>query len=247
MRKHIISLILLAFLLGMPAFARADLVKLKNDQIYKGTITADEEDRIQIKLEGSGVRVWFQKDQIASMEKSPQEKSESEKEDEATADSSDETDTEGLSDDVVRARALLKKLRQESDASGKAKQPTYNVIDSTPAAPESSVQSSASTSEIEELIEQYRNGKFYDRLNACKKLGALGAVEAIPHLIHYLDDENFMIRDESNKSLKKITGRDFGFDPKDRRNVRLWAIDKWKKWYEEYKKKDSESSLKSLW
>jgi hypothetical protein len=227
-----------SLLAGVSSFADADIIKLKNGQEHEGTITVEEEKRIQLKLE-SGVRIWFQKDQIASTEKTAKKEPEKKEQSSEAA-----ANTEGVSDDVVRARELLKKLREQPQAS--AGKPIAPVTDSAPAT-EPVATAAPNQDEIQRLIEVLQKGQYYDRLNACKKLGSLGAKDAIPHLIHYLDDEKFTIRDESNNSLKKITGQDFGFNSHDHRNVRLWAIDRWKQWYEGEKKKEGKSGLKSLW
>ncbi|RJP19914.1 MAG: HEAT repeat domain-containing protein [Candidatus Abyssobacteria bacterium SURF_5] len=235
------SLLFASFLFVHPFSADADLVKLKSGQVHKGAVTAEEEDRVQLKLEGSGVRIWFQKDQIAALERDSKKADDPPKED---PQSEQEPNTEGLSEDVVRARELLEKLRAQPELATtnrnkpRSEKNSVSPEDAAPLAP------AGNDAEIEKLIDQLRNGKYYDQLSACKKLGDLGAEAAIPHLIHYLDDENFTIRQESNRSLIKITGNDFGFDPKANRNVRLWTIDKWKQWYEEEKTKNAGFNLK---
>jgi hypothetical protein len=243
MRKPLTFFFLSISLLAILASrSDADVIKLKSGQTHKGAITAEEEDRVQLKLEGSGVRIWFQRDQIASLEKDGK----SEKKTENAAAKEEEENVEGLSEDMIRARELLKKLRE---------QPAQNTTKKTSASNEpvpietttEPVTSTASTDEVVALIETLRNGKFYDRLSACKKLGNLGAKESVKDLIHFLDDENVKIREECNDSLVKITGQDFGFKATAPRNVRLWAIDKWKDWYEEEQKKGSSFSLKWLW
>jgi hypothetical protein len=225
--------------MGSSASTLADIVKLKSGQIHKGAVTAEEEGRVQFTLEGSGVRVWFQKDQIVSLEKDSKERLQQKAEPVET-----EEGTEGMTEDMVRARELLKKLREQPQSSNtQTKSGATTVAPVEASAPEAP---SGSSDEIEALIEQLRSGQFYDRLKACKELGNLGAKEAIPHLIHFLDDENVKIREESNNSLVKITGQNFGFKATDRRNVRLWAIDEWKKWYEK-EHADSDFNLKWLW
>ncbi len=230
----------LSVLLFFPASVHADVVKLKDGQAHQGTITAEEEERIQLKLEGNGARIWFQKDQIESIERDS-EKEEEQKEEKGESPAT----SEDASDDITRARELLKKMREQPQAN-RLKQ------SSSPASTESNEASAATapsgdSTEIQNLIEQLRKGNFYDRLNACKKLGELGAKEAIPDFIHFLDDENFTIRQESNKSLIKITGEDFGFNPSNKRELRVEAINRWNEWYKAEKKKESHLNLKSFW
>lgn len=239
-KKLVFCLFSVLSLALLSAPSAADTVKLKSGQVHKGAVTAEEEDRIQLKLEGSGVRIWFQKDQIANLEKDLGKADTPKKETPAP-----EEPPAGATDDVIRAKELLRKLREQPELNNNQKpapqegQSSTATVEQTPP--------SGDPAEIEALIEKFRNGQFYDRLNACKKLGELGAQEAIPHLIYYLDDENVKLREESNESLKKITGKNFGFKATDNRNVRLWAIDKWKDWYEAEKKKDSSFTFKSLW
>jgi len=104
-----------------------------------------------------------------------------------------------------------------------------------------------SDDEIDKLINTLRNDKdIYARLRACKKLGEFGATEAIPDLIHALDDENSLIRKAANQSLIKITGQDFGYNPSAQRSVRLWAIEKWEDWYDDITKEEAKKNLKSF-
>jgi HEAT repeat protein len=88
-------------------------------------------------------------------------------------------------------------------------------------------------------------GNIYDRLNACKKLGQVGATPAIPDLIHALDDKSSLIRKAANNSLKKITGQDFAYDSSAQRSVRLWTIERWEKWYNTVRKEEASEQLKS--
>ncbi len=246
MCRNLSALIILAiFFIASSTPAAADTVKLKNGQVHEGLITAEEEGRVQLKLEGSGVRIWFNDDQILSIEKTqPQESSsESENSDDSAS------DTTGLDDDATRARELLRKMREQSknEASEKKNKtsvkPVVTQPEETVAAP-----AAPSETEVEKLINKMRSGRtIYDQLNACKKLGALKAEEAIPHLIHMLDDEKFMLREEANRSLMKITGMNFRFNPKASRSIRLESIKKWEEWYKEEKKKAADAQFKSLW
>ncbi len=83
----------------------------------------------------------------------------------------------------------------------------------------------------------------YDRARAAQYLGTHGNKESIPYLIAALSDESTHVGGDypdagmattrywANDSLKKLTGKDFGFvwnDPIEKRNA---AIRRWKLWY----------------
>jgi hypothetical protein len=229
------------FTFAAQSFATADTIKLKSGQTHEGVITAEEEERVQLKMEGSGVRLWFSRDQILSLEKTAPER---EPEQKGDSDKS-ATETADLDEDAARARELLRKMREESEE--RARKKKTNPITTNPSATQSEAPAAAPQSEIEKLIDQMRNGQMYDRLNACKKLGALKAEEAIPHLIHLLDDDKLILRNEANESLVIITGENFGYNGKLPRSIRLEAIDKWKKWYKGEQKKEVDARLKSFW
>lgn len=245
MYRILSALILLTiFCIVAPTSAAADTVKLKSGQVHEGVITAEEEERVQLKLEGSGVRIWFDNDQILSIEITEPEESSPENDDPDDSAS----DTTGLDDDATRARKLLEKMREQSKNAASEKKNKINVkpVDTQPE--ETVAPAGPSETEVEKLISQMRNGKnIYDQMNACKKLGALEVKEAIPHLIHMLDDKKFMLREEANRSLVKITGMDFHFNAKASRSIRVESINKWEEWYKEEKKKAAEAQFKSLW
>lgn len=223
--------------------ASADVITLKSGQTHTGTITAEEEERIQIKLEKSGVRLWFLRDQILSFEKTePEEDSE-----EGMA-QSDEESPVALADDVVRAQEMLEKMREQAKNPQYKKRKSRTSFPKPPPEPkpQAGATPTASAEDIDALINTLRNDKnIYARLNAAKTLGKVGATEAIPDLIHALDDKTPLIRKAANNSLIKITGQDFGYDSNAQRSVRLWAIDKWEDWYDEVKKKEAKEQLKS--
>ena len=72
---RLLSLLVLVIFLGaaVSPFAIADTIRLKNGRVHKGTITAEEDKRVQLKIAGSGVRIWFLRDQITSMERAEPE------------------------------------------------------------------------------------------------------------------------------------------------------------------------------
>ena len=69
LRSFFILLLLTLFSLSVPTLANADTIKMKNGQVYKGVITAEEDERVQLKMDGTGARIWFSRDQILSFEK----------------------------------------------------------------------------------------------------------------------------------------------------------------------------------
>jgi hypothetical protein len=228
--------------------AAADTLTLSSGQVYKGKITAEEEGRIQIKLESSGVRLWFSRDQILDFNKTNPEKPE----DEEKAKPKPTSDSPPLDEDVARARALLEKMRAEQPDASKLKNNKKGRGKTTEKPQEEDAKPKVelvtyTDEEVDALIEKMRFAKsIYDRRNACVELGKTGSMQAIPHLIHLLEHESPMMRKAGNDSLKQITKEDFGFDPVAKGNVRAWAIDKWKKWHKEIKDEDARSTLKSL-
>lgn len=222
--------------------ASSDTIKLKSGQVHEGEITAEDGDRVQLKLEGSNVRLWFPREQIESVERTTPRK----KTDERKRDAGKGSDAH-LDDDVTRARELLEKMRQE-EKRGSDKLPSRSPGYDQAATPtESATTTSVNASEIDELIQQLREGDIYKQLEACRKAKALGATEVIPDLIHLLDDEKFLLRREANDSLMAITGEDFAYNPKAARSVRMEAIKRWKVWYEKEMKVGTDSFFKSLW
>ncbi|GAB4347239.1 MAG: hypothetical protein Kow0099_29150 [Candidatus Abyssubacteria bacterium] len=236
----IMAMVIWGLMFGSSIYA--DTIKLKDGHTYKGIITSEEEDRIQIKLEGSGARIWFARDQISSIKKSTPEQ-EAQKEPEA-----EEQQGEVLDEEMQRAQELLDKLRNEvKDPSISKSQKrvtakkTEAEIDTATAGP------GASEDEIERLIHTMRTGEYYDRLGATRKLGEVGGDQAIPHLIHQLDDEDQLLRQAANDALIKITGQNFGFRYTDNRSVRLKAIERWQNWYEQKQQQEAKEELNFFW
>ena len=248
--KNILKLALLfSVFIASTGSVVADSLTLNSGQIYKGEITAEEEERIQIKLENSGVRLWFSRDQILDFEKmSPEEP-----EDEEKTEPDPVGDSSLLDDDVARAQVLLKKMRAEQpdvlELNGKHKKPARTKEKTQKKNSKPKVKLVTYTDEeIDVLIEQLRNAKsIYDRRTAGIELGKAEAVQAIPHLIHLLEDKAPpMMRKVANESLIKITKEDFGYNPLAKGNVRADAIKRWEKWYKGIKDEDAKKTLKSM-
>ncbi|MBI4832557.1 MAG: HEAT repeat domain-containing protein [Candidatus Lindowbacteria bacterium] len=236
-----------AFLFSSSPVVNADTIKMKNGDTHQGKITAEEETRVQMKIEGSGARVWFMREQILSLEKDAPEGTPDAGNGTVADPPADTAAATGDGDDVTRAQELLEKMRQQPKDTPTTKKKLTN------SAPEKESEQSTGSApvvpqtEIDALIEQLRKAQYYDRLEACKKLGTLGAKDAIPHLIHTLDDEDYYLRKAANDSLIQITGQNFGYDAQAQRSVRVWAIEKWEKWYKEENKKESGSKFKVPW
>ncbi|RJP70936.1 MAG: HEAT repeat domain-containing protein [Candidatus Abyssobacteria bacterium SURF_17] len=244
MRKITLMMAVMLCSATLSSLAVADTITLKTGQKYEGDIIAEEEERIQLKMDGSGARVWFSRDQIASMAKA-----------EPTATDNTSSGPEGSSpdaavvdDEVERARELLNKMREQSKETPDKKEKTNTIPTVLTPEPAPGPAADAKTkTEVERLVEQVNTGKGAVRINACKRLGDLGSDEAVPHLIHFLDDDSYYVRDAANQSLIKITGQNFGFDSKASRSVRMEAVEKWEKWYKDEQKKEASSRFKSFW
>lgn len=248
--KTISGFILLAFaFIVITSSAAADTLKLNSGQVHKGTITAEEDDRIQIKLESSGVRLWFPRDQVLSFDKTERkEDGEAEEEDE-NGNSESGASQLGLEDDVERARQMLEELRQQQLNEPKKTRRRSRTTITKPPTKKGKKQKGPITltdKQVDAQINILRNSHdIYKRLDAIKKLGRGGVRESIPDLIHALDDETQLITSEASKSLIKITGQDFKFNSSHGRTLRLEAIERWKKWYKEIKDAGAKEDLKS--
>jgi hypothetical protein len=224
--------------------AGADSITLDNGQVYEGEITAEKEGRIQIKLKDSGVRLWFSRDKILDFEKTKPKKPEVEK-----SQSSSVSESTPLDDDVERAQALLDKMRAEQPETHKRKNNKNkrgkNSDGENDKKPKVEIVT-YSDEQVEALIQQMRFGKtIYDKRNACIELGKTESMLAVQHLIAALDDDLLFMRKAANESLKQITKEDFGFDPTAKRNVRIWAQERWKDWHKKIKDEKAKETLKS--
>lgn len=250
-KKALLAAFLFFVVTVLSGSVRADVITMNNGQIHEGKITAEEQDRVQIKLEDSGVRLWFSREHILSVEKA--ESDEDPEKEKAEPESNEETPI-ALDDDVARAREMLEKMREQAKSAPpvvKKKNHTSFTKSPPPSPTKTKAKPKAkptlSDDEIDKLIHALRSGKdVYVRLGACKKLGEFGATKAIPDLIHALDDETSLIRKAANQSLIKITDQDLGYNPNAQRSVRLWAIEKWEDWYDDIKKEEAKEQLKSL-
>jgi len=246
---------LVLLLIAAATVVSADVVTLKNGQVHKGEIIAEEDGRLQIKLDNSGVRLWFPSDQIASREKASPAEAEGKEKNKVAKPSVDAPI--GLDNDAAKAREMLDKIRQEQESSP----PEFKNSTRRSKAKGSSKNQGAKKVkkkahkpvDVPALIQTLRKGKsvvkgkpLYKVRNACIAIGKNGVDEAIPDLIQCLDHKSQLIQDAANDALKKITEEDFGFQSGHPRNVRLDAIKRWKDWHKNINKEEATKQLKSL-
>ena len=70
------------------------------------------------------------------------------------------------------------------------------------------------------------------RLATARVLGDLGNTSAVPALIDALEDSEPSVRETAVLSLRRLTKREFGFDPSARAADRERRIREWRKWWE---------------
>ena len=110
MLKTLTTFIFVAFAAVMAwTSAGADVIKLKNGQVHEGKISAEEDKRVQFKLDSSGVRLWFMRDQIVSIENTDPDEEDEDSVDEDSEDESAKSEEKAsdLEDDAARARRLM--------------------------------------------------------------------------------------------------------------------------------------------
>lgn len=69
------------------------------------------------------------------------------------------------------------------------------------------------------------------RKTAAQIMGALKSYESVTALITLLNDSDKEAQEAANQALKKITGKDFGFDPCASHKHKEGAIEHWQKWW----------------
>jgi len=111
--KPLLTLLTIFLVLIAAASASADTIKLKNGQAFEGVITAEESERVQMKVSKSGVQIWFTRNQILSLDKATANDKPTPKRNVQSKETSDKADTTGLDEDAIRARELLKKMREQ--------------------------------------------------------------------------------------------------------------------------------------
>lgn len=84
----------------------------------------------------------------------------------------------------------------------------------------------------EHLIPLLDDNDLFVRLAAARVLGDLGNINAVPGLIDALEDAEPSVRETAVLSLRRLTKREFGFDPSAREADRERRIREWRKWWE---------------
>jgi hypothetical protein len=79
----------------------------------------------------------------------------------------------------------------------------------------------------------FHDGDHRVRRTAALIMGSLKAEEAMTGLITLLNDPDKDVQESANSSLKKITAKDFGFNPSASQARKDEAVDGWKKWWRE--------------
>ena len=82
------------------------------------------------------------------------------------------------------------------------------------------------------------------RMKAAVYFGEQKSKEAAPHLVRLLEDEDPSVRMFSHAALKKISGKDFGYEPvfEDKESNKA-SIDKWRQWAHSVTSAEDKSSL----
>jgi len=107
--------VVLALVLLVPFSAFGDRLELENGQVFEGEIIDEEDERVQLKLDGSGARLWFSRDQISSLQKSSPSDSDSAQEDQEDVEIAPAAAPE---DDEARAQKLLDRLKERPQPAG---------------------------------------------------------------------------------------------------------------------------------
>jgi len=84
---------------------------------------------------------------------------------------------------------------------------------------------------VEHLVPVLKDPDVFVRMAGARALEALGAVDATPALIDALEDPEAAVREAAIVALKKLTGRDFRFDPLANDAERAKRIKSWREWW----------------
>jgi hypothetical protein len=84
----------------------------------------------------------------------------------------------------------------------------------------------------EHLVPLLDDNDLFVRLAAARVLGDLGNTSAVPALIDALEDGEPSVRETAVLSLRRLTKREFDFDPNAREADRERRIRDWRKWWE---------------
>jgi hypothetical protein len=250
MLKSILVAVFVAFLCTI---AYGDTIVLTNGGKLHGKIIKEDEKEVTIQLPNKGT-ITVNRDQIKSMEKNeiegpkipppsqsplvprePVKKPEDKKEDKEPEEKKPETkpdEKEGQLDPE------LKKRIEQLVAQLGHRKPSWR----SNAKAELAKIGKAATPMLLKALDT--GATTWARSGAAEVLGNIREEKAIDYLIRILGDPDRFVRDESSKALRKITGKNFGFDPFSSPQNREAAAKKWEEWWEKEKQKQKEEEEK---
>lgn len=89
---------------------------------------------------------------------------------------------------------------------------------------------------VAHLVPMLKDSDIFVRMAACRHLGDLGSIEAIPALIDTLEDEEASVREAALVALRGLSGQSIPFDPLARDGDRSKRVKAWRDWWEESSK-----------
>lgn len=205
----------------------ADTIELTNGLKFEGKIIQETDHRVQMELETSGGRLWFPRSAVKSMkkiEKRPLVRL---------------PDEEEKARERRKAQQLLQKMQ-----SGRT--PPAGVAQSQKQQEEQQEDvETVQKDQVEALIEQLNDPEWSVAYQAVKELGELKDERAVPVLIHTLRDNRTFVQRGAIDALRKITGQNFGFNPKSSLKAQESVIDLWLKWWEKRQKEQAKAKAKA--
>lgn len=85
---------------------------------------------------------------------------------------------------------------------------------------------------VTHLLPMLRDSDIFVRMAACRHLGDLNTVEAIPGLIDTLADEEAAVREAALVALRRLSGQSIPFDPLGKEGDRTKRVKDWRDWWE---------------
>jgi hypothetical protein len=85
---------------------------------------------------------------------------------------------------------------------------------------------------VAHLLAVLKDRDAFVRRVCAESFGELGARNAVGSLIEALADDESIVRDAAHRSVRKLTGKDFGFDPEGKPDKRSQALKRWSDWWE---------------
>lgn len=93
---------------------------------------------------------------------------------------------------------------------------------------------------VAHLVPMLADADIFVRMAACRHLGDLGSIEAIPGLIDTLEDEEASVREAALVALRGLSGQSIPFDPLARDGDRSKRVKDWREWWEKASKEPLE-------